>query len=250
MEADKKFEKFLLTDDLVGTEWLGLVVDNVDPEKEGRCRVRVFGKFDGRIKPDDDTSAYAIPDSDLPWAYPTGSSVFGGGAKHGAGSFSAPKKGAKVKVRFSGGNIYEPEYYAVQDLNEAMMHDINDSYENAHVVAYDQDEDLKIIYTKNEGMTIYLKKSLININSGTIKIVNEKGDAVSVGDGGIQITTDGAIDIVAGSNKVSVDDSGVNVKGTSVFINGQNQVLFAKNPQSVAIVDVAEIGVSQTVKVG
>ena len=42
--------------------WTGVVEDRDDPEKLGRCRVRVFGYHTG------DTSA--LPTSDLPWALP------------------------------------------------------------------------------------------------------------------------------------------------------------------------------------
>ena len=50
------------------TFYMGKVEDNVDPDKLGRCRIRVYGEFS------DD-----IPTKDLPWALPdlnfSGSSI-------------------------------------------------------------------------------------------------------------------------------------------------------------------------------
>ena len=45
-------------DDIKGTHWIGEVVDNADPSNLGRCRVKVFGKFDD------------LPDDSIPWATP------------------------------------------------------------------------------------------------------------------------------------------------------------------------------------
>jgi hypothetical protein len=42
--------------------WTGVVEDRDDPEKLGRCRVRVFGYHTSDISD--------LPTSDLPWALP------------------------------------------------------------------------------------------------------------------------------------------------------------------------------------
>ena len=47
MSVINEFGEFLLKDDLVGADWIGIVVDNKDPEFTGRCKVRIYGKFDG-----------------------------------------------------------------------------------------------------------------------------------------------------------------------------------------------------------
>jgi len=72
----------------------GKVVNNNDPDKEGKCRIRVYGIFG------DD-----IPDKDLPWALPDFNFI---GSK--LGSFVVPPVDALVKVYFDHGDIYLPHY--------------------------------------------------------------------------------------------------------------------------------------------
>ena len=48
-------------DNLIGTQWLGTVEDNEDPEFEGRCRIRVFGKMDQRVDIEDPNSEFILP---------------------------------------------------------------------------------------------------------------------------------------------------------------------------------------------
>lgn len=122
---------------LSDTEWFGeIVLVDDDTNFDGRCKIRVFEKFDN------------IPDEYLPWAYPVSSSVFGGGPLKGSGSFSYPKKGSIVRVVFNNGDIYHPEYISVQNLNENMVSEIKQSYVNSQVIVYDQDENIKIMYTQ------------------------------------------------------------------------------------------------------
>lgn len=75
--------------------YVGRVVNNEDPEKLGRCQIRVFCVFEeNRIK-----------DEDLPWAMPDMNFI---GSK--VGSFVVPPVGAIVKVYFNNGDIYQPHY--------------------------------------------------------------------------------------------------------------------------------------------
>ena len=61
----------LFSDDLRTSNWLGKVIDNQDPDFEGKVKVRVFGKFDD------------ILDEDLPWARPTNRITAGGSTGSG-----------------------------------------------------------------------------------------------------------------------------------------------------------------------
>lgn len=146
----------------LGGEWLGIIVNNEDPEFKGRCKIRVFEKFD------------KIPDEALPWAYPATSTIFAGDAS--AGSFSYPKKGHLVSVTFNNQDIYHPEYTIVEKLNKKLISEISQSYVNCQVLVYDQDEDLKILYTQKDGLMIWHKESFVNIDKDThIKIHHSKG---------------------------------------------------------------------------
>ena len=108
-----------------------------------------------------------------------------------------------------------------------------------------------IRYEKGKGFSYEDEfDNSITADKGGIVIINKKGDKITVNDG-IQIETAQDIDIAAGENTISLDDSGVSVNSPQgVFINGSNQVLYSLIPGATEIVDVSQIGVSQTVKVG
>lgn len=72
----------------------GKIVNNRDPLKEGRCQIRVFGKYT------DD-----IPDEDIPWATPDFNFI---GSQ--LGSFIVPPVDALVKVYFDNDDFYNPRY--------------------------------------------------------------------------------------------------------------------------------------------
>jgi hypothetical protein len=76
------------------TFYTGKIVNNKDPEKLGRCQIRVYGVFND-----------SIPDGDLPWAIPdftfTGSTM---------GSFIVPEDGTIVNVYFDNDDLYLPKY--------------------------------------------------------------------------------------------------------------------------------------------
>lgn len=74
----------------------GLVVDNKDPEKAGRVRVRVAGLHDN------------IPNDHLPWAISGNAS--GRGPSSTAAQVRVPHIGSRVKVNFQQGDPTNPEY--------------------------------------------------------------------------------------------------------------------------------------------
>jgi hypothetical protein len=212
-----EFLKYLNQDDLVVQEFLGEVVDNNDPEFSGRCKVRVYGKFDGRESFDDSASAFSIPDEDLPWAYPAGQTVFGGGSSYGAGSLSVPKIGSKVKIRFNGGNLYAPEYIALQDVNQGLIDEISASYQNATVLYYDEDEKAKVVYTQSKGLEIFHKDSHIVINPDSSITIEHKDTSsiIELVGSNINITANSTVNITANS-KVQSQASECVVNGTSI----------------------------------
>jgi hypothetical protein len=218
-----------LASNLKGTEWLGDVEDNQDPEFAGRCKVRIYGLFDGTEKDEIPDSPYKISTGDLPWCYPANGVFFASGESKGSGSLSVPKKGSKVKVRFNGGNLYAPEYFAVQDVNEDLSDEIRDSYENAHVILFDKDQELKIVYKVNTGFQIYHKGSNITINpdsSITIEHKNTQSIIELVG-GTINITANSTINITSNS-KIEAESS------ESIF-NGNVSTKLGPSPQYSAV---------------
>jgi len=142
------------TDDLSKT-FIGEVVNNEDPLKIGRCRVRVFSKFDD------------LEIEDIPWAFPFYSDKFASTESGGFGSFSYPKIGTLVTVQFDNGDIYSPQYRTVEKINPEMQAEIAEDYVNAQVVTYDVDEDLKILYTQGNGLLLWHKESFFRIDPAT-----------------------------------------------------------------------------------
>jgi hypothetical protein len=211
-----EFIKYLSVDDLVAQEFLGEVVDNNDPEFSGRCKVRVYGKFDGREDFDNEASDFSIPDEDLPWVYPATSGIFGGGS-HGAGSLSVPKIGSKVKIKFSGGNLYAPEYVAVQDLNQGLIDEISESYQNATVLYFDEDEKSKIVYTQGKGLEIFHKDSHIVINPDSSITIEHKDTSsiIELVGSTINITANSTVNVTANS-KIQSQASECVMNGTSI----------------------------------
>jgi hypothetical protein len=138
-------------DDLRNTSWLGEVVDIEDPQKIGRIKVKVYGKFDD------------LDNESIPWAMP-GNNISAGSADGGS-FFSVPKLGSVVSIKFDNGNIYYPEYFFNQHLSQDARKEIENSYENAHIIVYDTVTEgaLKIFFTEEKGLMLDYKQTQINI---------------------------------------------------------------------------------------
>jgi hypothetical protein len=177
--------KKMFNRDIGGREWIGEIIDVDDPLKMLRCKINVFGLFNDLDK------------SMIPWAFPLYSHGFSS-ASGGFGSFDVPKKGTLVKVKFNSGDIYSPEYFAIQNINETIRNEISDDYTNAHVITYDEDEDLRILYTQKQGVIIKLKDTVINLQANNnIFITNPNGDVIELTNGGVlNIKTGDDINIV------------------------------------------------------
>lgn len=124
-------------DNLRDMHWIGEVVDNQDPLNNGRCRVKVFGKFD------------LLPDSVIPWATPMN--------RDQVGSHAVPRKGDIVAVRFDNGNLYHPEYWFQIDQNKELKEEVlNSSAEpyNVTSIVYDAERKIRIYYSPEDGLII------------------------------------------------------------------------------------------------
>jgi hypothetical protein len=134
--------KELFQDNLRDSHWLGEIVNNEDPSNQGRCRIRVFGKFD------------LIPDEDLPWA------LCGSNDSHG--QFAVPAVGDIVSVRFDNGNLYTPVYFfqakARQEVSDMVsangaMGVVSLFYDPSRMQLYwNSSEGVKLIGSAGEGL--------------------------------------------------------------------------------------------------
>lgn len=85
----------------------GVIEDNNDPEKRGRCKIRIFGVHtDNKNKDEFD----GIPTDELPWSDPC-LSLFEGSVS-GFGNFTVPLQGSHVFLFFESGHILKPKYFA------------------------------------------------------------------------------------------------------------------------------------------
>jgi hypothetical protein len=182
------------SDDLLATTWLGEVVDIEDPQKVGRVKVKVYGKFDD------------IPVESIPWAYPGNNHT--GGAASGGGFFSVPKKGSIVSVKFDMGNIYHPEYFFQQKISDEVKAEISESYPNAHVIVYDNVTEgfLKIFFTEKKGLMLDYKQTQINIKPDkSIDIHTASGKSK------IELVDDGTLNVTHASNINIKSDATINI---------------------------------------
>jgi len=152
-------DKELNSDNIRETHWIGEVVDNVDPKFLGRCRVKVFGKFD------------KLPNVAIPWATPMNRDL--------VGSHNTPNIGTVVAVRFDNGNIYHPEYWFQIDQSKALKQEVLESSAAAHNVVslvYDDVRNIRIYHSPDDGLVIARgtgakERPLIQIDeNGHIKI--------------------------------------------------------------------------------
>lgn len=190
-------EKELFEDNLKDTRWLGKVVDINDPNKDGRVRVKVFGKFDN------------LKDDQIPWARPANRSS--SGSATGSGSHSVPKKDSIVGVYFDNGNIHEPEYFMFQHLSDELKDEIKDSYDNSHSLIYDTETKggVKIFFTEKKGLMFDYQEVQINIkNDKSIFITNPNGDIVELkNDGNLKIKVKKDVKVECNNAKVSAKSS-------------------------------------------
>ena len=195
----------MIKDDLTSMSFLGVVIDADDPTRNGRCKIRVFGKFDD------------LEDEDIPWANPQLGLVF---SKDGtSGAMSIPRKGAVVSVLFNSGNIYSPEFASIQEPSNELIAEIKNSYPNAHSLIYDDEEEIRVYYTQEKGYTMYLKGSRVNIaNDNSITIEHkDTSSIIELRGNNITVTADSEINVTAGSRcKITSPEVWVDGKETKI----------------------------------
>jgi hypothetical protein len=201
--------KDLRTDNLKGSQWIGIVEDINDDLFEGRCKVRVLGKMDQRVDLEDPASDFILPTQALPWARPSVASS--GGSQSGSGTFSVPKLGTVLRVTFDNGNYYSPVYHESIYPSNELKTEIQNSYPNSHILIYDtafgltgggneevtnerEGESIKVFFTEEKGLvmdyTTTAGPTVINIKpDNSIEITNANGDSiVMLNDGNITFT--------------------------------------------------------------
>lgn len=184
--------------------YTGIVVNNKDPDTQGKCKIRVFSIYGNDV-----------PDDDLPWALPDfdfiGSTV---------GNFIVPPVGTIVNVYFDKGDIYLPHYTtkAVNKSKQPTQKDVN--YPDNMVMWETDDGDYLTINRST-------KETTFNHNSGT-KIVIKKDGSVEIGVVGTQNTTVTGNVVIEGKSNVTVKHGAIlTIDGSGVTPNPKGGPLCA-----------------------
>ncbi len=144
---------FSIDEELKWRSFIGIVEDNNDPKKLGRCKIRVFDIFD------------TILVDDIPWASPH--------KDLNGNSINIPDKGKVVSVTFDSGNIYTPEYNYAQHFNINLKNKLaalsGDDYITMKSLLFDHK--VQIWSNDSTGLKLDYNKSNINLTkSGNIAI--------------------------------------------------------------------------------
>ena len=213
-------------DDLRTTQWVGIVEDTNDDIFEGRCKIRVYGKMDDRVDPEDPQSAFVIPTASLPWSRPH--QLMYGGSNSGSGKFEIPKLGSIVRITFDNGNYYQPVYHENIYPSDETKAEVEPSYQNSHVLIYDtafgltgelesgnpevtndrEGEHIKVFFTEEKGLmmdyTTTEGPTTVNVKpDNSVEIINANGDSiVMLNDGNITFTHSAQFTINSGADTV------------------------------------------------
>ena len=188
-------------------EYVGTVIENMDPDRAGRCKIKVAKLMEG------------LDEDYIPWATPGMGGTFAG---DGLGSLSIPKKGTTVKVKFKNGDLKAPEYFGIQKVDKNLTNEIDSDYPGSQVLCYDHENDMCIRYQPNHGVILYLGGSLIQINpDGMISIIHSGNTSVIQLEGkDISVASTGEVNVSSSTN-VNIESKVVNIKGTeSTTIKG------------------------------
>lgn len=163
-------------------QYIGKIVDNKDPEKLGRCKIRILGVFGDTIQ-----------DKDLPWALPDPSFI--GSLK---GSFIVPPEGCTVSVYFERGERYLPRYTRkVIDKNN-LPKNKNKNYPDNMIFFETDDGDRFEINRKKKTM-------LFEHSSGTKIVIERNGDTVVERKDGSKVELEGGNINIEANSKVVIN---------------------------------------------
>lgn len=176
--------------------YTGRIEDNNDPDKLGRCRIRVFGQFGDEI-----------PTSDLPWANPDFTFI-----GSNLGSFVVPPIDTLVKVYFEQDDVYRPMYTTkVVDRNNLSSEKDEDYPSTMVLFESDLGDYFKINTSTGESTYRHASGVILTINKeGEITLDSsrtEVGKYVLNVKGNVEISSDGDVSVEAPKGKIKLGGS-------------------------------------------
>lgn len=215
-------------EELIGKTFIGKVVDNDDPLFEGRAKILVYGIHEQEEpvygpdnKPTGSYTKTEVPTDALPWSHPYNRKMFASDSG-GCADISVPKIGTIVRVQFAEGDIFSPEFTSIQTINADVIAEIQDSYINSHVLAFDVEEELKIFYTPSKGLTFYHKESQIIINPDSSITIEHKGteSIIELVGAEINIVSQTAVNITTKKAVIEAEAIELGADATEAVIKG------------------------------
>lgn len=197
----------------------GEVVNIDDPTFAGRCKIRIKGYND------------QIEDVNLPWCTYGGSNVFSGGGA--GGQLSVPKVGSKVRIQQKKDDPNSFEWYSLNRIDRMLAEEIADDYYGTHVVLYDSDAELAIMYKPQTGLRLFFQDNYIQISPDDMITLHRGGpdspDTIQMSEGKIDIQSQNEINLTTGST-IKLNAENIILNGTStVQIKGDSPGSMATN---------------------
>lgn len=187
-------------------EYSGIVVDNNDPNKWGRIKVRVEPMF----------SSDAVPVASIPWATPRNILIDGAGA--GFGAFSVPRVGSRVTVTFRQGDFMQPVYGGEE----------TDPVHGIPAFALTNYPNRKGFRLEN-GVEVFFDESdnLVRINHPT-------GTFIQVAtDGSVTVNTIKDANVIAGQDVIATATRDVRVDaGNDIIVHAANDINITADGES------------------
>lgn len=148
-----------------GKTYLGVVVDNNDPDRQGRLKIKVMDIFE------------EVKDEDLPWATPW--------KDLNGNQFNLPEKGKVLIVVFDHGDVNKPEFIFSDHYNVNLENKIKALSETDYLSMKSllYDHRTQIYVNESEGLKIDHKYNNINIKENSINInIKDNKRSVNIGD--------------------------------------------------------------------
>lgn len=131
------------------------------------------------------------------------------------------------------------EWYGTNRISRKLAEEISADYQGTHVLCYDEDVELGVLFQPNNGFKITYKGSRIEItpdNNITIHYGQENsGVQIQLSDGRVDVQANSQINITS-NNDVNIDAKNVVIRGTSgVQIKGDHPGQHAVNAEDLFV---------------
>ena len=201
--------------------FFGKVVDVNDTSKLNKVRVSIPGYTD------------LIPTNKLSWYFPF------------FGQNYLPEKDDEVGVIIFDYDFTRGFYSNKLDINAV---DYEDSEYRNYLELYNR-LGVELKYTESRGIEFKNNSAKVQIEQDQIKVITDNGIGVTINksDGIVIEAMNQDVEINAGNNRVTMNNSGVQIKSSGkINLNGKFEALYNLIP-GVPIADVSQIGISKKV---